>query len=282
MCIHILAVVVLIEGDRGVLMILSQIKRCFISPITIFIIAFIAIYMLLYTLGFEFSGKPEFSIGESLTLSLSLGGGSSISNVICAMPFLIDHYFSYNKSAVKYRIIRCDKRRTYYLGTIFAGIVSTFLVCVVIIILYSLFCLLFGGNFNISDVENSFLSDIYIHPLLSKLFVWNTVPYILFTAFMYAVQKLPLVIFGLLMSSYTDNIYIILFAPKACFTLLQIISIMTKMYYIDLINIVPWSSAVYVYDWGLWYMIVYPLLLVCLFSYLYISHENEKYYRGII
>lgn len=193
--------------------------------------------------------------------SYTFGVVAVMAPALMTVPFLFFFAEELQKKLVYYQMIRTSFRH-YYRDQIFGALFASFISAAISVLLFSVICLAAGAGFEIGKFNTFFdgtcMENIFYSSRMWLLYVWYCVTFLLYC--------MPWTLFGLLLSLFTKNRYVLIAAPFVCFWALSYVIEMLYPYchaacwLWPALTLLHNSGWIYEEFWTMAHTILYPLI----------------------
>lgn len=159
----------------------------------------------------------------------SVGVAHVLLPVLTTVPFTFYYVDRLEKKAVYYTMIR-SSTKDYYLSEVIAAILSSVLVTFVACIIFITVCIMSGARDVMQDTITDYFSGTWF-AYWSEQGAYNKI--LLIHILDYLLYSLPWTLFGMVVSLFCKNKYVIVAAPFICFMLLSYVTEMLSVTYLN-------------------------------------------------
>ena len=226
---------------------------------------------------------PHAGVNSSSVLYLymvttSVGIAHALVAIVPIIPFAFFYVEELEKKAAYYNLIRCSKR-SYYWSNIAAAVLSSVLVAVFALLLFTLVCLAFGAGLKTSD---SVMGVYGISPVFAKWLEDGRLIYVLLVNFLaFVAYASPWGLLCLLVSIFSKNKYVIIAFPFIFNIAVSYILQSSPLAQFDpSLTLLKGLFVLGMPYGGIFYALGYHAVFITIFSVGYYVMSRRRYHHG--
>ena len=210
-------------------------------------------------------------------VSTSIGIAHALVAIVPIIPFAFFYVEELEKKAVYYNLIRCSKR-SYYWSNIVAAVLSSVLVTVFALLLFTLVCLAFGAGL---ETGQSVMSHYGTSPFFRECLEDGRLIYVMLINFLaFVAYSAPWGLLCLLISIFSKNKYVIVAFPFIFKIAVSYLLQGSLDRFDPSLTILKSQFVLSMPYGGIFYALGYHAVFITLFSVCYYVLSRRRYRHG--